>query len=104
MIKKIFFLLFSTFVLAQHNDIYGLWVSQQGEFVVIKENNTFQRFVKNDSIRILAKGDLDIIDNQIFVFRKDTLDSYSLCFYRGNETMTVCKPRENKAWLFYKIR
>lgn len=102
--KKIFFLLFTTFALAQNNDIYGLWVSHEGEYVVIRENNTFQRFVKSDSIKILAKGDLDVIDHEILVFRKDTLDSYSLCFYRGNETMTVCKPRDEKVWLFYKIR
>jgi len=102
--KIIILLLFSAFAFAQNNDLYGLWVSQEGEYVIIRENNTFRRFIKNDTIKVLAKGDLDVIDHEIFIFRKDTLDSYSLRYYRGNETMTICKPRDNKAWLFYKIK
>ncbi len=102
--KKIIFLLFTTFALSQNNDIYGVWASHEGEYVVIKENNTFVRFIKKDSIKVLAKGNLDVKDYEILVSRKDTLDNYTLCFYIGNETMTVCKPREKKAWLFYKIR
>ena len=54
--------------------------------------------------KILSKGIVEIIDKELHIVRKDTIDGYKLCYYLGNETMAVCKPRSNKAWLFQKIR
>jgi hypothetical protein len=99
--KKLFFILLSTFTFAQE-DIYGLWVSQDGEYVTIRENNTFERYTKNQTT--LAKGTIELINEGMRIVRKDTLDTYQLCYYVGNETMVVCKPRDEKAWLFYKLR
>ncbi len=98
--KKLFFILLSTFTFAQE-DIYGLWVSQEGEYVTIRENNTFKRYTKEST---LAKGNIELTEEGMRIIRKDTLDNYQLCYYVGNETMVVCKPRDEKAWLFYKIR
>jgi len=37
------------------------------------------------------------------IFRKDTADSYELCYYVGYENMVICRPRSQKAWLWQKI-
>ena len=42
--KKLFFILFSTTLFAQTPEIYGLWVNDNGEFVKINYDNTFERF------------------------------------------------------------
>ena len=98
--KKLFFILLSTFTFAQE-DIYGLWINQDGEYVTIRENNTFERFTKEFT---LAKGNIELMEEGMRIVRKDTLDTYQLCYYVGNETMVVCRPRDEKAWLFYKLR
>lgn len=98
--KKLFFILLSTLTFAQQ-DVTGLWISQEGEFVTITEN-TFERYTKDKTT--LAKGTIEVTEQEMFIIRKDTLDNYTLCYYVGNETMVVCKPRDEKVWLFYKIR
>ena len=98
--KKLFFILLSTLTFAQQ-DVSGLWISQEGEYVNITEN-TFERYAKDKTA--LAKGTIEVTGQEMFIIRKDTLDNYTLCYYVGNETMVVCKPRDEKAWLFYKIR
>tara|TARA_X000001382_G_C3014582_1_gene129634 strand:- start:190 stop:489 length:300 start_codon:yes stop_codon:yes gene_type:complete len=98
--KKLFFILLSTLTFAQQ-DVTGLWISQEGEFVTITEN-TFERYTKDKTT--LAKGIIEVTEQEMFIIRKDTLDNYTLCYYVGNETMVVCKPRDEKVWLFYKIR
>ena len=105
--KKLFFILFSAISFAQTPEIYGLWVSQEGEFVEINYDNTFNRFkiiAGSKKKKILSEGIVEIIDKELHIVRKDTVDVYKLCYYLGNETMAVCKPRSNKAWLFQKIR
>jgi hypothetical protein len=105
--KKLFFILFSAISFAQTPEIYGLWVSQEGEFVEINYDNTFNRFkiiAGSKKKKILSEGIVEIIDKELHIVRKDTIDGYKLCYYLGNETMAVCKPRSNKAWLFQKIR
>ena len=98
--KKLFFILLSTLTFAQQ-DVLGLWISQEGEYVTITEN-TFKRFTKDKTT--LAKGTIEVTEQEMFIIRKDTLDNYTLCYYVGNETMVVCKPRDEKAWLFHKIK
>jgi len=98
--KKLIFILLSTLTFAQQ-DVSGLWISQEGEYVNITEN-IFKRFTKDKTT--LAKGIIEVTEQEMFIIRKDTLDNYTLCYYVGNETMVVCKPRDEKAWLFYKIR
>jgi hypothetical protein len=105
--KKLFFILFSAISFAQTPEIYGLWVNQEDEFVEINYDNTFNRFkiiAGSKKKKILSEGIVEIIDKELHIVRKDTIDGYKLCYYLGNETMAVCKPRSNKAWLFQKIR
>ena len=105
--KKLFFILFSAISFAQPPEIYGLWASQEGEFVEINYDNTFSRFKiisGSKKKKILSKGIVEIIDKELHIVRKDTIDGYKLCYYLGSETMAVCKPRSNKAWLFQKTR
>jgi hypothetical protein len=100
-------LMMSTYTFAQTPEIYGLWASQEGEFVEINYNNTFSRFKiisGSKKKKILSKGIVEIIDKELHIVRKDTIDGYKLCYYLGSETMAVCKPRSNKAWLFQKIK
>jgi len=98
--KKLIFILLSTLTFAQQ-DVSGLWISQEGEYVNITEN-TFERYTKDKTA--LAKGIIEVTEQEMFITRKDILDNYTLCYYVGNETMVVCKPRDEKAWLFYKIK
>jgi|TARA_R110002033_G_scaffold53421_2_gene101419 hypothetical protein len=104
--KKLFFILFSTISFAQSPEIYGFWVSQEGEYVKINRNNTFNRFKikpKTKEKIILSKGIVKMSGKELHIIRKDTVDGYNLCYYVGNETMVICKPRSEKAWLWQKI-
>lgn len=104
--KKLFFILFSTISFAQSPEIYGFWVSLEGEYVKINRNNTFNRFkIKPETKEkiILAKGIVKMSGKELHIIRKDTVDGYNLCYYVGNETMVICKPRSEKAWLWQKI-
>lgn len=104
--KKLFFILFSAISFAQSPEIYGLWANQEGEFVEISNNNVFNRFrvipetKKKDT---LASGIIEYIGQELRIIRKDTIDDYNLCYYIGNETMVICKPRSNQAWLWQKV-
>ena len=105
--KKLFFILFSAISFAQTPEIYGLWVNGEGEFVEINYDNTFERFKvisKTKAKRILAKGIVEKVGEELRVIRKDTIDGYNLCYYMGNEILVICKPRSNQAWLWQKLR
>ena len=103
----LYFLLMGAWAYSQQKEIYGLWYNQEGEFVKIFENDTFNRFavesVTNKKITI-SKGTIEYVDKELRIVRKDTIDTYDLCYYVGNETMVICRPRSPKAWLWYKIR
>lgn len=102
----LFLLLMGTKVFAQSNEIYGLWYNQEGEFVRIFQNDTFNRFSVESGTKkkiTISKGTIEYVDKELRIVRKDTTDTYDLCYYIGNETMVICKPRSSKAWLWYKI-
>ena len=105
--KLLLLLLFSVISYAQMPEIYGLWYNQEGEFVEIDYNNTFNRFIVikgNKKKKILARGNIKYVEKELRIFRSDTTDAYSLCYYIGNETMVICKPRSTKAWLWLKLK
>ena len=105
--KKLFFILFSAISFAQTPEIYGLWVNGEGEFVEINYDNTFERFrvvPKTKFKQLLAKGIVEKVGEELHIIRKDTIDGYNLCYYMGNETLVICKPRSNQAWLWQKLR
>jgi hypothetical protein len=103
----LYFLLMGAWAYGQQDEIYGLWYNQEGEFVEIDYNDTFNRFIvipQSKKKRILARGTIKYIEKELRIFRSDTSDVYNLCYYIGNETMVICKPRSTQAWLWQKLR
>ena len=103
---KLLLLLFSLRTFAQAPQIYGLWYNAEGEFVKIFQNDTFNRFTVEVGTRkkiTVSTGTIEYVDKELRIVRKDTVDSYNLCYYIGNETMVVCRPRSQEAWLWQKV-
>jgi len=102
----LFLLLMGTKVFAQNPEIYGLWANTEGEFVKIFENDTFNRFTVEAITKrkiIISTGKIEYVNKELRIVRKDTIDMYNLCYYIGNETMVICKPRSQQAWLWRRI-
>tara|TARA_A100001015_G_scaffold268143_1_gene318775 strand:+ start:1288 stop:1611 length:324 start_codon:yes stop_codon:yes gene_type:complete len=96
-------LFLSTFSYSDNNNpdnIYGYWLNNDSEILLIQTNNTFTR---SDKYSVLAEGKLEFIDNKILVFRTDTEEEYILEYYLGKETLVVMKPFSDEAWLFNRI-
>ena len=104
--KLLLLLLFSLITFAQEQKIYGLWYNADGEFVKIFQNNTFNRFTLEDNTRkkiTVSTGTIEYVNKELRIVRKDTIDTYDLCYYIGHETMAVCRPRSQKAWLWQRL-
>jgi len=82
------------------NEIYGYWLNNESEVLLIQTNNTFTR---SDKFSVLAEGEVEFVDNKILVYRSDTNETYFLEYYLGNETLVVMKPNSQEAWLFSRI-
>jgi hypothetical protein len=80
--------------------IYGYWLNNDSEILLIQTDNTFSRRSKSD---IIAQGELIIDENNISVLRSDTGEEYNLEYFLGEETLVVKKPNSDQAWLFTKI-
>jgi hypothetical protein len=80
--------------------IYGYWLNNDSEILLIQTNNTFSRRSKT---KVLAQGELVIEDNNLSVLRTDTGEEYTLEYFLGEKTLVVKKPNSNEAWLFTKI-
>ena len=103
---KLLLLLFSLTAFAQVPEIYGLWYNAEGEFVKIFQNDTFNRFTVEANTKrkiTVSTGTIEYVNKELRIVRNDTIDTYDLCYYIGNETMVVCKPRSQQAWLWRKI-
>ena len=95
-------LLSSLVVSANETDpkIYGYWLNNDSEILLIQTNNTFSRRSQSE---VLAKGELIIGDDNISVLRSDTGEEYTLEYFLGEKTLIVKKPNSEEAWLFTKI-
>lgn len=82
------------------DEIYGYWLNNESEVLLIQTNNTFTR---SDKFSVLAEGEVEFVDNKILVYRSDTNEKYFLEYYLGNETLVVMKPNSQEAWLFSRI-
>ena len=80
--------------------IYGYWLNNDSEILLIQTNNTFSRRSQSE---VLAKGELIIGDDNISVLRSDTGEEYTLEYFLGEKTLVVKKPNSEEAWLFTKI-
>ena len=95
-------LLSSLVVSANETDpkIYGYWLNNDSEILLIQTNNTFSRRSQSE---VLAKGELIIGDDNISVLRSDTGEEYTLEYFLGEKTLVVKKPNSEEAWVFTKI-
>tara|TARA_B100000035_G_C20549722_1_gene357658 strand:+ start:188 stop:511 length:324 start_codon:yes stop_codon:yes gene_type:complete len=82
------------------SNIYGYWLNNESEILLIQLDNTFKR---SDKLSVLAEGNLEFIDNKILVYRSDTDQEYILDYFLGKETLVVMKPNSEEAWLFSRI-
>ena len=111
--KKLLFLVFiiSTFSYGQkveYTDVpfemYGVWKSVENEFLKIYSDldgkTLFQRV---EGRKILAKGEIKRVGNELRILRSDNTDEYNLIFVIGNGNMVITKPRSDSAWLWDKI-
>ena len=82
------------------SNIYGYWLNNESEILLIQLDNSFTR---SDKFSLLAEGNLEFIDNKILVYRTDTNEEYILEYFLGQETLVVMKPNSQEAWLFSRI-
>ena len=82
-------------------NIYGVWRSEEGEFLRIQHGETFER--RDLDGRILAAGKFKFINGEMHIERYDKEDEYNLVFFINYTTMVISKPRSNKAWLWHKL-
>ena len=102
LILSLYILLSSLVVSANETNpkIYGYWLNNDSEILLIQTNNTFSRRSQSE---VLAKGELIIGDDNISVLRSDTGEEYTLEYFLGEKTLVVKKPNSEEAWLFTKI-
>ena len=102
LILSLTILLSSLLVSANETDpkIYGYWLNNDSEILLIQTNNTFSRRSQSE---VLAQGELIIGDDDISVLRTDTGEEYTLEYFLGEKTLVVKKPNSQEAWLFTKI-
>ena len=82
------------------SNIYGYWLNNESEILLIQLDNSFTRC---DKFSVLAEGKVEFIDNTILVYRTDTNEEYVLEYFLGKETLVVMKPNSQEAWLFSRI-
>ena len=96
-------LFLSTFSYSDNNNpdnIYGYWLNNDSEILLIQLDNSFTR---SDKFSVLAEGNLEFINDKILVYRTDTNEEYALEYFLGKETLVVMKPNSQEAWLFSRI-
>mgnify|MGYP003137799977 CR=1 FL=1 len=100
------FIATTTLLNSQSNSpsLYGLWVNLDKELLTIQPNNTFVRQTATDPSTIISRGTLEIVDNELYVVRTDTGETYTLKFHIGENTFVVTKPgTDEKVWLFERL-
>ena len=80
--------------------IYGYWLNNDSEILLIQTNNTFSRRSQSE---VLAQGKILIGEDNISVLRTDTGEEYKLEYFLGEETLVIKKPYSDEAWLFTKV-
>lgn len=112
--KKLFVLLLvlSSFAYGQKKvdytdvpfEMYGIWQSIDNEFLkiysTIEGTTEFQRVVGR---KVVAKGEIKRVGNELHIIRTDESDTYNLIFVVGNGNMVITKPRSDRAWLWQRL-
>jgi hypothetical protein len=82
----------------------GAWYDTEGEILIIKRNANKVVFTRKDATRVLATGEITMVNGDMHINRYDTNDAYRLGLFIGNETMVVNKPNSYRAWLWIRIQ
>jgi len=108
--KKLIFilsLLVSSLAFGQEEvpyDALGAWYDTEGEILIIKRNANKVVFTRKDATRVLATGEITMVNGDMHINRYDTEDAYRLGLFIGNETMVINKPNSVRAWLWIRIQ
>jgi hypothetical protein len=108
--KKLIFilsLLVSSLAFGQEEvpyDALGAWYDTEGEILIIKRNAGKVVFTRKDATRVLATGEITMVNGDMHINRYDTNDAYRLGLFVGNETMVINKPNSYRAWLWIRIQ
>ena len=81
----------------------GAWVNADGEVLVISRAQDLVVFTRKTKSKILAQGEITMVDGDMHINRYDTNDEYRLGLFIGNETMVINKPNSVRAWLWTRI-
>jgi hypothetical protein len=82
----------------------GAWVNTEGEVLVISRAEDLIVFTRKNSTKILAQGEITMVDGDMHINRYDTNSEYRLGLFIGNETMVINKPNSLRAWLWIRIQ
>jgi len=105
--KFLLLLLVSSLAFGQEEvpyDALGAWYNLDGEILVISRNEEKIVFVRKNATRILATGEITMVNGDMHINRYDTQDAYRLGLFVGNETMVINKPNSIRAWLWTRIQ
>ena len=82
----------------------GVWQNTEEEVVVITRAENLIVFTRKNKTKILAQGEITLVQGELHINRFDTDDEYRLGFFIGNETMVIKKPNSIRAWLWTRIQ
>lgn len=86
-------------------ELYGVWRNLDNEFVKIYSDLDGQTlFQRVKGRKIIAKGVIKRVDDELHIIRTDNNDTYSLAFIIGKTNMVITRPRSDRAWLWDRIQ
>ena len=85
-------------------DALGAWYNTEGEILVISRDAEKVVFTRKNAVKILATGEITMVNGDMHINRYDTEDAYRLGYFIGNETMVINKPNSIRAWLWTRIQ
>jgi len=93
-IKKLLVATLLTSTYAVHSqslgDITGHYISEEGELLTMRWNNTFRRVTNKSEI---VTGTFEIKENILYIAKPN--DNYKLYFVVGTTNLVITKPRSN---------
>ena len=82
----------------------GAWSNTEGEVLIISRAENLVVFTRKDKYKILAQGQITMVNGDMHINRYDVKEEYRLGLFIGNETMVINQPNSTRAWLWVKIQ
>jgi len=82
----------------------GVWQNTEEEVLVITRAENLIVFTRKNKTKILASGEITMVNREMHINRYDINDNYRLGFFIGNETMVINKPNSVRGWLWTRIQ